>query len=130
MTAIEEISSVVAAVADTAGQSIVTIGRNARGSGVVVADGKILTNAHNLRGGEVTVTFADGRSTRGTVAGVDADGDLAVISVDTAGARPIEWGATDGPTVGSPVFGVAATFGGGVRVTFGLVSSVSRSFRG
>jgi serine protease Do len=28
------------------------------------------------------------------------------------------------------VFGAAATAGGGVRVTFGLVSSVSRSFRG
>ena len=62
--------------------------------------------------------------------GVDPDGDLAVVSVDTAGARAIDWGAGDGLAVGAPVFGVAATFGGGVRVTFGLVSSVSRSFRG
>ena len=130
MSAIEEISAAVASVAETAGPSIVTIGRNARGSGVVIADGQVLTNAHNLRGGEVTVTFGDGRSTRGTVTGVDPDGDLAVVSVDTAGARAIDWGAGDGLAVGSPVFGVAATFGGGVRVTFGLVSSVSRSFRG
>ena len=130
MSAIEEIAAAVSTVADTAGPSIVTIGRNARGSGVVIADGQVLTNAHNLRGGEVTVTFADGRSTRGTVTGVDPDGDLAVVSVDTAGARAIDWGAGDGLAVGAPVFGVAATFGGGVRVTFGLVSSVSRSFRG
>ena len=130
MSAIEEIGAAVASVAEKAGPSIVTIGRNARGSGVVIADGQVLTNAHNLRGSEVTVTFADGRSTRGTVSGVDPDGDLAVVSVDTAGARAIDWGAGDGLTVGAPVFGVAATFGGGVRVTFGVVSSVSRSFRG
>ena len=130
MSAIEEIGTAVASVAEAAGPSIVTIGRNARGSGVVVADGQILTNAHNLRGGEVTVTFGDGRSTRGTVSGVDPDGDLAVVSVDTAGARAIDWGAGEGLAIGTPVFGIAATFGGGVRVTFGLVSSVSRSFRG
>ena len=52
---------------------------------MVIAAGKVLTNAHNLRGDEVTVTFADGRRTRGTVAGWDGDGDLAVIDVDTAG---------------------------------------------
>ena len=86
MSAIEEIGAAVASVAETAGPSVVTIGRNARGSGVVIADGQVLTNAHNLRGGEVTVTFGDGRSTRGTVTGVDPDGDLAVVSVDTAGA--------------------------------------------
>ena len=130
MSAIEEIGAAVASVATTAGPSIVTIGRNARGSGVVIADGQVLTNAHNLRGGEVTVTFGNGRSARGTVTGVDPDGDLAVVSVDTTGASAIEWGAGDGLAVGSPVFGIAASFGGGVRVTFGLVSSVSRSFRG
>src|SRR5688572_32195720 len=96
MSAIEEIGAAVTSVAETAGPSIVTIGRNARGSGVVIADGQVLTNAHNLRGGEVTVTFGDGRSTRGTVTGVDPDGDLAVVAVDTAGARAIEWGAGDG----------------------------------
>ena len=129
MSVIEEIGAAVASVATSAGPSIVTIGRNARGSGVVIADGQVLTNAHNLRGDEVTVTFGDGRSTRGTVTGVDPDGDLAVVAVDTAGASAIDWGAGDGLAVGSPVFGVAASFGG-VRVTFGLVSSVSRSFRG
>jgi serine protease Do len=130
MSAIEEIGAAVSAVAQAAGPSIVGIGRNGRGSGVVIADGQVLTNAHNLRRDEVTVTFADGRSTRGSVTGVDGDGDLAVIAVDTSGASPIEWGASDGLAVGSAVFGGAATFGGGVRVTFGLVSAVARAFRG
>ena len=101
-------------------------------AGVVIADGQVLTNAHNLRGDEVTVTFADGRSTRGRVAGVDADGDLAVIAVDTAGATPIDLGATARPlALGRPgVRRRRPPTGGGVRVTFGLVSAVARAFRG
>jgi len=130
MSVIDEIGSAVGTVATSVGTSVVGIGRDGRGSGVVIADGQVLTNAHNLRGGEVTVTFADGRSTIGTVAGVDPDGDVAAVTVDTAGAKPIEWGGGDGAKVGDAVFGVAATRGGGVRVTFGLVSSIERSFRG
>ena len=130
MSAIEEIQTAVATTAERVGPSIVGIGRGTRGSGVVIADGKVLTNAHNLRGDEVTVTFADGRRTVGTVDGVDGDGDLAVVSVDTAGATPVAW--TDGTAlpVGTAVFGAAASHGGGTRVTFGLVSAVARSFRG
>ena len=130
MSTIDDLGAAVAAVAASTGSSVVSIGRNARGSGVVVADGQVLTNAHNLRGSEVTVTFADGRSTVGAVAGVDADGDLAVIKVDTTGATALAWGDGDGLAVGTPVFGAAATVGAGVRVTFGLVSAVSRAFRG
>ena len=105
MSAIEELQTAVASIAERAGPSIVGIGRGTRGSGVVIASGKVLTNAHNLRGDEVTVTFADGRRTRGTVAGWDGDGDLAVIDVDTAGATPLEWADGASLTVGSAVFG-------------------------
>lgn len=130
MSTIDEIGSAVSTVAAAVGTSIVGIGRHGRGSGVVIADGQVLTNAHNLRGDEVTVTFADGRSARGTVAGVDGDGDLAVVAVDTAGATALPWGDGSALAVGSPVFGVAAAIGGSPRVTFGLVSAVARAFRG
>ena len=130
MTAIEEIQTAVSTLADRVGPSIVGIGRGTRGSGVVIATGKVLTNAHNLRGDEVTVTFADGRQTRGTVAGWDGDGDLAVIDVDTAGATALEWGDGEALSVGTAVFGAGASHGGGTRVTFGLVSAVARAFRG
>lgn len=130
MSTIDEIGTAIAAVADKVGPSIVGVGRDGRGSGVVVADGQVLTNAHNLRGREVTVTFADGRSARGEVRGVDADGDLAVIAVDTAGASAIGWSDDGAASVGDAVFGAAATYGGGSRVTVGFVSSVARSFRG
>jgi serine protease Do len=130
MSVIEELQTAVGSVAERVGPSIVGIGRGTRGSGVVIADGTVLTNAHNLRGDEVTVTFADGRRTRGAVKAVDGDGDLAVIAVDTDGAAAVEWGADETPAVGTAVFGVAASHGGGSRVTFGLVSAVARAFRG
>jgi serine protease Do len=130
MSVIDELQAAIAAVSSTVGPSVVGIGARRRGSGVVIADGKVLTNAHNLRGDEVTVSFADGRSTRGRVAGVDLDGDLAVINVDTAGAAALDWG--DGSTVapGAVVFGVSASTGGGRRTTLGTVSAVAREFRG
>ena len=130
MSVIEELQSAVATVADGVGPSIVGIGRGTRGSGVVIAKGKVLTNAHNLRGDEVTVTFADGRREVGKVAGYDGDGDLTVIDVDTGSATPVEWADGSQLGVGAAVFGAGASHGGGTRVTFGLVSAVARAFRG
>jgi serine protease Do len=130
MSAIDELQTAIGAVASKVGPSVVGIGARRRGSGVVLADGKVLTNAHNIRRDEVTVTFADGRSTRGRVAGVDLDGDLAVVDVDTAGATALEWGDGSAVTPGTVVFGVSASTGGPPRVTFGTVSAVARAFRG
>jgi len=129
MSALEELSSAIRAVSDTAGSGVVGIGRGIRGSGVVVADGRVLTNAHNLRGDEVTVTFRDGRSTIGKVRGVDPDGDLAVVDVDTSGAKAIAWSEAE-TGLGDVVFGLAATGVGPARVTAGYVSAVERTFRG
>jgi serine protease Do len=130
MSAISELQAAITAVAEKAGQSIVGIGSRQRGSGVVIADGKVQTKAHNIRGDEVTVTFADGRSTRGQLSGVDWDGDLAVISVDTGKAKAVAWADGGSVDVGAVVFGAAATSGGGARVTWGTVSAVARAFRG
>jgi len=129
MSVLTELQEAVVAVAESVGPSVVGIGSRLRGSGVVIADGRILTNAHNLRGGEVTVRFADGRSDRGTVKAVDWDGDLAVVEVDTSGAKPLEW-SSNGATIGTAVFAAAATPTGTPRVSFGFVSSVERAFRG
>ena len=129
MNLLQDLSNAIASAATAASPSVVGIGARLRGSGVVVADGRVLTNAHNLRGDEVTVTFADGRSVRGRVAGTDLDGDLAVIDVDTAGIPAITWARAQA-VVGSVVFGLSATHGGPARVTVGTVSAVNRAFRG
>ena len=130
MTLIEDLQGAIQGALAKAGPSVVGLGRHQRGSGVVVADGRVLTNAHNLRGDEVTVTFADGRSTVGTVVGVDHDGDLAVVSVDTAGAPPLDWATDASLGVGAIVFGLAASRSAGTRITLGTVSAVGRAFRG
>jgi serine protease Do len=130
MSVIEELQSAVASVAEGVGPSIVGIGRGTRGSGIVIAKGKVLTNAHNLRGDEVTVTFADGRREIGKVAGYDGDGDLTVVDVDTGSAGAVVWADGSELAVGAAVFGAGASHGGGTRVTFGLVSAVARAFRG
>lgn len=130
MSSLDDLSQALTSLTSTISPSVVGIGSRLRGSGVVAAEGQVLTNAHNVRGDEVTVTFAGGRTATGTVAGIDVDGDLAVIAVDTTGATPIDWADGEGPAIGSVIFGAAATPGGGARVTFGTVSGIERSFRG
>lgn len=131
MSVVEEFQAAAATAIERAGPAVVRIGRGpGRGAGVVVADGVVVTNAHNLRGSETTVTFADGRAVTGTVAGVDRDGDLAAISVATAGVTPIPWDGATEPVVGTPVLTLVNLTGFGVRVTTGIVSGAGRAFRG
>ena len=55
-----DFSSTIRATAERVGPAVVGLGRGwGRGSGVVVGAGRVLTNAHNLRGDEVTVRFSD-----------------------------------------------------------------------
>ncbi len=54
----QDIETTIAAAVEAAGDAVVTL---ARGSGLVVAEGRVVTNAHNVHGGEVEVRFADGR---------------------------------------------------------------------
>lgn len=128
--ALVELEETLGSVAERVGPAVVGIGHGwGLGSGVVIGEGTVLTNAHNVRGGEVPITLSDGRTVPGQLAGADVDGDLAVVTVDTAGIAPIEW--ADAPaTVGTPVFALANPGGRGLRVTWGVVSSVGRSFRG
>src|SRR4051794_17901404 len=91
MSALDELQLAVTTVAERLDAATVAVGRDRRGSGVVIATGQVLTCAHNLRDRTTEVTFADGRQAQGEVLGVDADGDLAVLEVDTAGVAPAEW---------------------------------------
>jgi serine protease Do len=133
MSVLDELQSAVSASAEKVGPSVVGLGRGwGRGSGVVTADGTVLTNAHVLRGEEVAVSFADGRTEHGRVAGADADLDLAAIAVETGDAGPVAWEPerVDAVAIGEPVFALANPGGRGLRATFGLVSATGRSFRG
>jgi serine protease Do len=122
MSVLSELSDATRAVADQVGPSVVRIGSSGgRGCGVVVGEGQVATNAHNLRGRETTVTFADGRTATGELSGTDIDGD--------GGAPAVGWG-DDAPALGDVVFAVVRGFGGASRVTWGTVSATERAFRG
>ena len=130
MTIFDEIQASIARLAEDAGPSVAGIGQRwGIGSGIVLGEGRVLTNAHNVRGSQATVTFADGRTAEGTVTGHDLDGDLAVIEADTGQAAALPW-ATAAPAIGTPVFALANPGGRGLRVTFGTVSGIDRTFRG
>lgn len=131
MAAIQELQSAIGGAAERVGPSVVGLGRGwGLGTGVVIAEGQVLTNAHNLRRDEVAVSFADGRRETGEVAGVDRDLDLAVLSVDTGDAPAIAWEPDGAPGIGTPVIALANPGGRGLRATLGFVSSEGRSFRG
>jgi S1-C subfamily serine protease len=131
MTVLDEIQTSIAQLAEGAGASVVGIGQRwGVGSGIVIGAGRVLTNAHNVRGDQVTVTFADGHTAEGTVAGHDIDGDLAVIDVDTGQTPALSWPSGTSARIGTPVFALANPGGRGLRVTFGFVSGIDRTFRG
>ncbi|HEX6257426.1 MAG TPA: S1C family serine protease [Euzebyales bacterium] len=132
MTTLTDLSEVLSDIAARVGPAVVGVGgrRRGAGSGIVVADGRVVTNAHNLRSESVGIRLHDGTRVEGTVAAADADSDLAVIHVDTGDIAPVEWTAAT-PSLGASVFGLSrARSDGATRVTFGTVASVDRRFRG
>jgi S1-C subfamily serine protease len=131
MAILDEIQENIARLAEGAGSSVVGIGQRwGAGSGIVLGEGRVLTNAHNVRGDEVTVTFAGGRTAQGTVVARDIDSDVAVIDTDTSGASVLPWADGTAASIGAPVFALSNPGGRGLRVTFGFVSGVDRAFRG
>ena len=126
-SAFEGLSKAVADVVEAVSPSVVGVG--AGGSGVVAGQGLVVTNAHNLRGDEVIVTFSDGRRTAAAIAGVDGEGDLAVLSVDTGDAPAPKWGDR-APALGEVVLALANPAGRGSRVGVGFVSALDVAFRG
>ena len=131
MDSLSAFQEAIAGSAERVGGAVVGLGRGwGLGSGVVIAAGQVLTNAHNLRREEVTVRFAGDRRERGELAGVDHDLDVAVIAVDTGDAEPVAWEPADAPGIGVPVIALANPGGRGLRATLGFVSSEGRSFRG
>lgn len=132
MTVIDELEQASRTARERAGGAVVGIGRRpGRGTGFVLAPGVVVTNAHNLRDTTTTVRFGDGREVQGSVAGVDADGDLAALTVDTGGAPSLA--RLDGDAavgVGRVVFVLGALPEGGCRATAGTVSAIGQAFRG
>jgi len=132
MVILTEIGEKLGSVAGSAGRAVVGLGGHwGMGSGVVLEDGLVLTNAHNVGPERATVTFFDGRSDQARVLGIDLDADLALLEVSSGEVGPITWEPRDVvPAIGAPVVGLANPGGRGLRATLGWVAAADRSFRG
>lgn len=106
----------------TAGQGL--------GTGLVLAPGLIITNAHVVgESGPITIETFDGHTTTATRLKVDAPGDLALIR---AAESTFTWSAArmsvDAPVrVGSDVFVIGHPVGLGWTITQGVVSARRRA---
>jgi serine protease Do len=101
------------------------------GSGVIVgADGLIITNNHVINGAEqILVSLADRREYPAKVVFSDARLDLALLKVDTKGAKlpVIRMGDSDKAEVGDITIAIGNPFGVGQTVTTGIVSAIART---
>ncbi|MEX2158689.1 MAG: trypsin-like peptidase domain-containing protein [Dehalococcoidia bacterium] len=109
------------------------------GTGVIIDEhGHIVTNNHVVRvagepsgaiSADITITFSDGRTTKGTVVGTDPATDLAVIKIDETGLTPAELGDVASLPVGSDVVAMGYALGleGAPTITRGVVSAKNRT---
>src|SRR3954463_98014 len=126
MSVIQELHDVVAGAAEAVGPSVVGLGRGwGRGSGVVTAAGVVITNAHVLRGEEVAVTFADGRTELGRVAGADA-----ALALAGGAGRVLARGATGGNPGGARGVGGAPGRRGAVGMGEPVIALANPGGRG
>jgi serine protease Do len=105
-----------------------------KGSGVIVtASGRILTNAHVVKGADdIVVLLQDGTEHKAKVVGADARADLAVLQLEgkLPPLKPVAFGDSNALRLGEVVLAVGDPFGVGKSVTMGIVSAKGRSGMG
>ncbi|WP_455358399.1 S1C family serine protease [Streptomyces sp. SYSU K21746] len=128
----------VAALAATALPSVVTIdaqggeGEAGTGTGFVYdKQGHILTNNHVVAsaadGGELSVTFSNGKKYEAEVVGRAEGYDVAVLKLKNAsGLAPLPLGNSDQVAVGDSTIAIGAPFGLSNTVTTGIISAKNR----
>ena len=101
------------------------------GSGTIIdSSGLILTNNHVVGGAEkINVTLWNNEVLEGTIVGLCAVHDIAVVRVNGKNLQAAELGDSDKLRVGQRVYAIGNPFGlaGGPSVTSGVVSAVNRT---
>jgi S1-C subfamily serine protease len=103
------------------------------GTGVVITDqGVVLTASHVVDDStSITLTFADGSTSPGTVASKDTTKDIAVVTADRppVGIPPAVLGNPGSLQIGSDAYIVGNPFGLYGSLSAGVVSGLDRSFK-
>ena len=101
------------------------------GSGTIIdSSGLILTNNHVVGGAEkINVTLWNNVVLEGTIVGLCAVHDIAVVKISGKNLQAAELGDSDKLRVGQRVYAIGNPFGlaGGPSVTSGVVSAVNRT---
>jgi serine protease Do len=118
----------VTTVQEHIGSSVVRLGRGARrGSGVVVAQDRVVVLSHSIARDDVEVGIG-GELVAGALAGADRVAGISLLELPTGAAAPISW-ADDVPELGDVVYALGDP-GTGLRVTEGRVSAAPLTLRG
>ena len=119
----------LAHVVKRANGSLVQIHNGASGAGAGTiwhSDGLILTNAHVVSRGPLSVTLPDGRRMPARLLGSDAECDIAAITVAAPDLPTIELGQSSGLRPGSIVLAIGHPFGVVGAATAGTVVGVGQ----
>ncbi|HZQ56150.1 MAG TPA: trypsin-like peptidase domain-containing protein [Bryobacteraceae bacterium] len=94
------------------------------GSGVVLPDTQVVTNAHVLRDKQAIVESWEGRRLTARLVRIDRRRDLALLHVPALDAPPVVLGDSDQLRVGSPVVAVGNPLGFIGAVSSGIVHAI------
>jgi serine protease Do len=117
-----DLSTLIGHTAERFGPSVVGLRGDGRGTGFVLAEGRVLTAAGNLAGDSAEVVFADGSAATGRVTGLDRRRGLAVLALDTGGRAPLAFSGAD-HGLGATVVALANPWGHALSATAGFVAS-------
>jgi len=127
-------SAAVIAVVRSVGPSVASLlargerGQEGSGSGVVIGDRVLVTNAHVAgRTRQLRAAFADGTRMDAAVVGLDRLSDLAVLRTVDSTPPPVSFGDAATLQVGQLVVAIGNPLGLAGSVTTGVVSGLGRS---
>jgi serine protease Do len=105
--------------------------RSGGGSGVVLTNDRVITNAHVLQGGgAATVESWEGKSVSAQVVRVNQARDLALLSVAGLDSPAIQFGDSDDLRAGTPVMAIGNPLGFTGAVSSGVVHAASAALKG
>lgn len=98
--------------------------RQGNGSGAVIGPDQVVTNAHVVQGGPLSITGWEGKVVSGSVVRIDRRRDLALISAPGLNSPVASLGDSDALRAGTPLFAIGNPLGFVGAVSSGVVHAV------